>query len=355
MDVEEPPEPPVVVKKKRGRKPKIKTDPPQPVEKKKRGRKKKIVDDPPPPPNGERKRKRGRKPKCEITSIHEIREKFNNVDDKLKFQNSEEHVVETDCEQIQVPFGNLNITMTVKPEIDKTELRNMFTDTEISQKSLIPESKENQTKLIQDSTTTDISESESDIPYNNTYICSKCKINKENEKLQTVKKEKKKIHQLLFKFKSKMNDTKTWPIKTSVLCWWCCHTFDSIPIPCVIKYDYIRNRYQIQGIFCSWNCSAAYSAKNCKSLFNLIKLKYEWTGKRGNIERAPPRAILKSFGGDMSIEEFRKNPFIDRKFISASGKYDFVENMVLESHKEIVSKKKKKYKLKRNKPLVLTN
>ena len=72
-----------------------------------------------------RKRKRGRKPKCEIKSIQDIRQKFNNSDDKVIFQGSNEPI-ETDLVQVQVPFGNLNILVHSAKPVDKDELRNMF-------------------------------------------------------------------------------------------------------------------------------------------------------------------------------------------------------------------------------------
>ena len=348
-----------IPKKKRGRKPKIKipVDPNIPVVKKKRGRKKKVeIVDPTVSVDGERKRKRGRKPKCEIASIHEIRERFNNQEDKVVFSGSNE-CVETDLEQIQVPFGNLNITVHSAKPVDKKELRQMFNKSSIppptSHKNIpsptptikIFQPQQNNSgpeKFLQPHGVSDFSESEPDIP-----------IKKNKPKSNVLIKEVKNIHRLLHKFTTKMGGTQStqineWPQKCSSLCWWCCHTFLNVPIPCVSNYDYKRKRYHLNGVFCSWECASAFTRIKFKSLIDLYRLKKEWTGDASILDIAPSRYILKAFGGYMSIEDFRKSPHKDRKIIISDTKFSYENLEIAEIHKEIVNKKKKKYTIRKS-------
>ena len=165
--------------------------------------------------------------------------------------------------------------------------------------------------------------------------------------VEIVQKNKVKINRLLYKFVNKLEETKEWPTKCNTLCWWCCHSFESIPIPCVSKYDSIRKRFKIYGIFCSWNCAAAHAMKENDSILNLQLLKREWTGDASNIERSPSRYILKAFGGHMSIEEYRNNNGVQRSFHITKNNMDFINHNCIETYTETSKKVKSKYKLKR--------
>ena len=364
---ENPENPETPIKKKRGRKPKLNSQKKNNVElgpdgqpiKKKRGRKKKVVTEVP-KDGGERKRKRGRKPRCDIASIQEIRERFNNSNDKVVFSGPTEFI-ETDLDETQVPFGNMNITVHTSKPTDKTELRNMFSkqkeESQLLKKNKNEQKNDYYTTDILDNheNVTDISESESDVPgtINSLPICSKCRQRennletKDNEIL--VKKEKKKIHTLMYKFTSKIEETKEWPSKCSILCWWCCHSFGSTPIPSVTKYDYKRKRFALQGIFCSWNCAASYTMESTsRNIFHLYKLRKEWTGQTSNIEKAPHKTILKAFGGYMGIEEFRKSPHEDRKLIMPTPQFSYENQQIAEIYNEIrKNKNRKKYQIRK--------
>lgn len=102
-----------------------------------------------------------------------------------------------------------------------------------------------------------------------------------------------------------------WPQKTNVLCWWCCHPFEKPPAFIPTKFDSINKRYKITGNFCTWNCAKSYlfgeksfQNRQSKHLFTslLLYLKIPY-----NIKPAPPRLTLKTFGGPLSIEEFREH------------------------------------------------
>lgn len=317
---------PVREKKKRGRKPKVLTD-----------EEKKQKDSEP------RVRKRGRKPKYPIESISEIREKFQN-NDKVIFSSSTEPVtVEDEYNKTQVSFGNLNITISETPEIDKEELRSMFhKQTEELRK------KNKQRKvhkpILEEETKIDIEppiipEITQDVFKSNPPPNVE---ENDDDVYEYNKVEKKRVYKQLYKFREKYKEAKKWPEKTNILCWWCCHSFDTIPIPSVVKYDYITKKYHLKGIFCSWECSKAYTLTNSKNTSYLYRLYRDWTGDyKFDIKSAPSRIVLKCFGGYMDIDEYRSSSQQDRKIsISSDFNMDYVNQEILEVYKTLEKKKK---------------
>lgn len=98
--------------------------------------------------------------------------------------------------------------------------------------------------------------------------------------------------------------------KSSIACWWCCHTFDTPPIHLPVSLK--KNIYKVLGIFCSYSCCFSYMKKDSKYSKNMHLLNYlfrEQTGKKEvlsqSIVPAPPRESLKLFGGPLTIQEFR--------------------------------------------------
>lgn len=98
--------------------------------------------------------------------------------------------------------------------------------------------------------------------------------------------------------------SKDWPRQTSILCWHCCHTFTSPPIPKPVGFDARRRLFRVQGCYCSWKCAAA----GCRSLQetgHLNQLYRQVVGATGGVKSAPPKCMLQAFGGSMTIEQFR--------------------------------------------------
>lgn len=355
--------------KKRGRKPKIKNpEDDKPKEKKKRGRKpkvKELVDDKPKEDSEEpRIRKRGRKPKYPIESISDIRAKFKG-NDKVEFSNTNntKSVDDTDYNKTQVSFGNFNITVIEKPEIDKEELRNMF---KIEEHENFPdldihEEKENNDEDIKYNDTSIYnkitisnnnnnniySESESEFESIPVRYCQNCEDKKKLNNL--VKVRKREIHHMLYEFNKERQEYNQWPNKTNILCWWCCHTFNDVPIPSVNNFDYNRNTYSLKGIFCSWECSLSYTLEYNKTSSYLYKFYRDITGNLNfNIKKAPSRYILKNFGGYMDINEYRNSFHKNRDIMIASdNKLDYVNQEILEVYEELEQKNKKKNKKKK--------
>lgn len=109
-------------------------------------------------------------------------------------------------------------------------------------------------------------------------------------------------------------DTNIYPRKNTAVCWWDGHPFDTKPvfIPKRILED---GTYSVYGNFCSPECAMAY-------LWNEGNIDNETRWERGAllgemtrkvfnhrlemIREALPRWALKEYGGEFSIDEFRK-------------------------------------------------
>lgn len=103
-----------------------------------------------------------------------------------------------------------------------------------------------------------------------------------------------------------------WLDRTDVCCWYCCHAFDTLPIPGVERYDERRDRFTVFGVFCSWSCAKSYLVNSTRDFSlkteMLAFLKKRVTGAIGSgIKTAPERSLLRMFGGTMEIDEFRSH------------------------------------------------
>ena len=156
---------------------------------------------------------------------------------------------------------------------------------------------------------------------------------------------------------------------SDILCWWCCHKFDQNPI--FLPNHMINNTFFVFGIFCSLNCACSYNYErkdnNMLRRHSLLYLMYKNIIKENNIIRSPPRELLLVFGGNLSIEDFRKNSIIFKKefklllppfksifFIVEEDQRSFIKNETKNNIYVPLNKKdvsKAKLKLKRNIPL----
>jgi len=109
-----------------------------------------------------------------------------------------------------------------------------------------------------------------------------------------------------------------WLNNTNVCCWWCCHSFDTVPIGMPEKYDELMKKFLVKGVFCSFSCMMAYKKEIKRDCTKDYLIKFLYTRLTGtflldaHLEPAPPRCCLKMFGGDLTIEEFR-NSFKENK------------------------------------------
>jgi hypothetical protein len=123
--------------------------------------------------------------------------------------------------------------------------------------------------------------------------------------------EKLQEHVTYFKHPLFGNTSTKWPEKTDIACLHCCEYFDTQPFPSVRRYDEVTNTYFVYGIFCSLNCVKAYLIEHEPSLSTLRLLYFTHMCRNvykihQSIRPAPPRIRLKRFGGDLTVEEFRK-------------------------------------------------
>jgi hypothetical protein len=147
-------------------------------------------------------------------------------------------------------------------------------------------------------------------------------------------------------------------------CWWCCHDFEGTQLKMPLKHDEKRNTFHTTGNFCSWSCMKSYAiekyglSRGGLICGNIVMLRKKMYNQIGSIKPAPHKYRLKEFGGDLTIEEFRKNQTIDKEKQREVNTEPAISNMI-----PIVSNAKKMdeiknsasnnnaLKLKRTKPL----
>ena len=110
---------------------------------------------------------------------------------------------------------------------------------------------------------------------------------------------------------------------TDILCWWCCHSFTTLPIylpEYCNNYKTDKQLFYVRGNFCSLNCASAYniSLKDNKFLYRnyLLNTIYRNILLKESSEKvipAPPKEILKAFGGYLTIAEYRNNMIFNKK------------------------------------------
>ena len=128
-----------------------------------------------------------------------------------------------------------------------------------------------------------------------------------------------------------MRDCLQWPLSFDKRCHNCAHFFEGVPVPLPVSRDDLRQVYFCEGKFCSWQCAKSFNMRETspagrgnRNMYiavlaykTWIKLKYvavdaETSEKmktycKYRLDPAPPRSRLVEFGGNMSIEEYRKN------------------------------------------------
>jgi hypothetical protein len=101
-----------------------------------------------------------------------------------------------------------------------------------------------------------------------------------------------------------------WCNETSYWCFWDCHHFKNTPVGIPIKYK--NEKFQVFGCFCSLECATAYNfygrdtIDNVWENFNLINMLSNKLGYKKCVTPAISRKCLYSFGGTLSIEQFRE-------------------------------------------------
>lgn len=150
--------------------------------------------------------------------------------------------------------------------------------------------------------------------------------NKEEEILVPISKSikntnYKKINSIMVYY-NEYNKRKEWPKKSSINCFWCCHTF-TCP-PCVLPTKLKGDVFHVYGNFCSKECAAAYNFESQDNnnyhcpweRYSLLNHLYSIISEKPDllINLAPHRMTLEMFGGSLSIEEFRESFSSNKKY-----------------------------------------
>ena len=94
------------------------------------------------------------------------------------------------------------------------------------------------------------------------------------------------------------------------VCWHCCSAFEGQARPLPTDYDSNKRVYTYVGFFCSWACAKGYNLQENASTYqyghicNLLSRVMQEL-RAPECDPAPPRNLLKMFGGTMSIKSFR--------------------------------------------------
>jgi len=291
--------------KKRGRKPKAKPD--DSINNsvpKKRGRK--------PKPKTEEDlkpkipKKRGRKPKEKVYSVTTpINNKIENIDENIIlhlpiFQSDLDNI--TNNSLLEYNIGEDN--KSVEPGPYEPEM-NFQTIGNLSNKNI----KKNNNEDNKDN-----EDNKEDNKEDNNDNFSEILQTDDNSEKKLVKRS---LSNVMYEFMDG-NIRMEWPKSTNIYCMWCCHPFDSVP--CALPEKMFNEKFYLSGCFCSFNCAASYNFDQKKynmwEIYSLLNLLYKkmYNTSYIKIKLAPPRNILKIFGGFLSIEEFRKNFLINKEY-----------------------------------------
>ena len=154
-------------------------------------------------------------------------------------------------------------------------------------------------------------------------------------------------------------------------CFWCCHTFSWNACCLPISYNAYENMYACEGHFCSPECAMAHlyadvtlSDMTRWSRHVLLCDMYRHLYTKRELTAAPPRTLLRMFGGPLDIEQYRQYLANSEDMVSVQlpplrlytptmnvqGPVRDVKKFVALSQ-ETVDKASKELRLKRSKPI----
>jgi len=100
-------------------------------------------------------------------------------------------------------------------------------------------------------------------------------------------------------------------------CYYCHHSFENKPFYIPLKYSESLDRYKLFGNFCSPNCAKSYCLADKlleSKTYLLCKFYRELFGPSFKFSPAPCFLKLKEYGGDLTIEEFRKFSYKNKDY-----------------------------------------
>ena len=95
-------------------------------------------------------------------------------------------------------------------------------------------------------------------------------------------------------------------------CFWCCHKFEWAPARLPVSYDAYKNVYTCEGHYCSPECALSYLYKQVQTSdtvrwnrHTLLRDMYAAMYRHRDLSMAPPRSVLRLFGGPLDIAQYR--------------------------------------------------
>ncbi|CAM9093623.1 unnamed protein product [Ectocarpus sp. 12 AP-2014] len=121
-----------------------------------------------------------------------------------------------------------------------------------------------------------------------------------------------------------------WPLSSDKRCHNCAHFYEGVPVPLPVSRDELRQVYFCEGKFCSWQCAKSFNmretspaGKGNRNMYIAVLAYKTWIKLKHPVDietrekmktycnyrlvPAKPRSTLAEFGGDLSIEEYRKD------------------------------------------------
>jgi len=96
-------------------------------------------------------------------------------------------------------------------------------------------------------------------------------------------------------------------------CFWCCHNFSWVNTYLPTGYDAYKNLYTAEGYFCSPECALSYNYADPNISDSMKWNRHAMLGhlygdlyKNRLLSPAPPRNLLRMFGGPLDIEQYRE-------------------------------------------------
>ncbi len=155
------------------------------------------------------------------------------------------------------------------------------------------------------------------------------------------------------------------------VCFWCCHGFSWTRCVLPRYYDTYKNIYIAEGNFCSPECALAYNYSDTRISESIKWSQHASLGtlygdlyKDRTLSPAPPRSLLRMFGGPLDIAQFREYTYGENHIVhselppirlvfpsmNVQGPLRDVKKYVSLSS-ETVEKASEQLRLKRTKPL----
>jgi hypothetical protein len=110
-----------------------------------------------------------------------------------------------------------------------------------------------------------------------------------------------------------LSRTRSPTYSNTAACFWCCHPFSWNASVLPISYDAYENMYTCEGHFCSPECAMAslYADPSLSDVARwtrhaLLADVYRCMYGARELTPAPPRALLRLFGGPLDIKQYRE-------------------------------------------------